>query len=342
MRAPAFWAEREPSFAAQLLRPVAAIYGAVAGWRISRAGEQATLPVICVGNFTVGGTGKTPTVLALARMLIQLGERPAFLTRGYGGRLAGPAQVDLERHGPADVGDEPLLLARTAPTIVSRDRPAGARACIAAGASVIVMDDGLQNPSLGKDLALTVLDGANGIGNGLCLPAGPLRAPLAAQWRVVDAIIVVGQGTPGEILADEALSQGKQVLRARLEPGSDAAARLRGRRVLAFAGIGRPEKFFDTLEACGATVVRTRAFADHHPYSENEIRALREAARNESLLPVTTEKDHVRIVALGGELAEGVASLPVTLAFADEGAVRARLSGMLRTAEPSEPRMSGR
>jgi tetraacyldisaccharide 4'-kinase len=147
MRAPAFWAEREPSFAAQLLRPVAAIYGAVAGWRISRAGEQATLPVICVGNFTVGGTGKTPTVLALARMLIQLGERPAFLTRGYGGRLAGPAQVDLERHGPADVGDEPLLLARTAPTIVSRDRPAGARACIAAGASVIVKDDGLQNPS---------------------------------------------------------------------------------------------------------------------------------------------------------------------------------------------------
>jgi tetraacyldisaccharide 4'-kinase len=337
MRAPAFWAARTPSLAAQLLRPAAALYGAVAGWRMRRSGERAELPVICVGNFTVGGTGKTPAALALARLLAESGERPALLTRGYGGRLAGPVRVDPRTHGPADVGDEPLLLARVAPTVVSRDRPAGARACAEVGATAIVMDDGLQNPSLQKDLAFAVVDGAAGIGNGLCLPAGPLRAPLAAQWPLVDAVIVVGDGSAGDAMAREALAHGREVLRARLRPDVDAAARLHGLRVLAFAGIGRPEKFFETLEGCGATVVEKRSFADHHPYSTGEVRALSGEAHDKGLLPVTTEKDLVRIAALGAGLAEGIASLPVRLAFADEGALRALIFGVVPDGRKAEP-----
>ena len=329
MRAPAFWAQSEPSLAAHLLRPAAALYGWVAGRRMRRAGQRAELPIVCVGNFTVGGTGKTPAALAIARMLIAIGEKPAFLTRGYGGRLTGPVRVDPGAHGPADVGDEPLLLAHEAPTIVARDRPAGARACAEAGATAIVMDDGLQNPALRKDLAFAVVDGAAGVGNGRCLPAGPLRAPLAAQWAAVDAVIVVGGGSAGDALAEEALRRGKLVLRASLEPDAQPAMRLSGARVLAFAGIGRPRKFFETLKECGAIVAAQRAFADHHPYSAGEIRALCAEARDKALLPVTTEKDLVRIAALGAELEDDIATLPVRLAFADEGPLRALLAQLL-------------
>ncbi|HEX8666703.1 MAG TPA: tetraacyldisaccharide 4'-kinase [Beijerinckiaceae bacterium] len=324
MRAPRFWGEPRPSLAARLLQPAAFVYGVVAARRMDRPGERVGVPVVCIGNFTAGGAGKTPAAIAVARILEEQGERPAFLTRGYGGRLSGPVRVDPARHGPGDVGDEPLLLARTVPTVVARDRPAGARLCRAAGASAIVMDDGLQNPSLHKDFSVAVVDGEAGVGNGLCLPAGPLRAPLAAQWRHVDAVVLVGDGAAGEAVAREAAARGKPVLRARLTPNPTAAAHLKGARVLAFAGIGRPQKFFATLEACGA-VVRTRAFPDHHPYSEEEIRALLDEARTEALLPVTTEKDLVRIAALGPGLAGAVAALPVTLVFQDEEPLRARL-----------------
>jgi tetraacyldisaccharide 4'-kinase len=324
MRAPAFWWRPHPSISARLLQAPASVYGAIAAHRMRRTGIRAALPVVCVGNFTVGGSGKTPAALALAASLAEAGARSFFLTRGYGGRMAGPVRVDPAIHTPEDVGDEPLLLARAAPTIVSRDRPAGAALCAASGADVIVMDDGLQNLSLLKDLAIAVVDGAVGIGNGLCLPAGPLRAPLAAQWPHVDALLVVGDGAAGEALAGEAGRRGKPVLKGRLQPDPAVAARLRGRRVLAFAGIGRPNKFFATLRECGTTLVRTRAFADHHPYGADEIQALLSEAETKGLDLVTTEKDLVRVTRLAA-LRSSIATiqaLPVRLALDDPGAFR--------------------
>lgn len=318
MRAPGFWRGPAPSLLAQALRPVGALYGAVASARMRRAGARARVPVICVGNFTVGGTGKTPTALAVAAMLADAGERPFFLTRGHGGRIAGPEAIDLVRHGHVDVGDEPLLLARAAPTIVSRDRPAGAAIAAEMGAGVVVMDDGFQNPSLTKDCSLVLVDGRTGIMNGLCLPAGPLRAPIAAQWPHVDALVVMGEGAAGEALAGVAHARGTPVLRARLEPAPDSSGRFRGARLLAFAGIGRPEKFFETLRASGAEVVATKAFPDHHRYSDSEIADLRARATAQGLTLVTTEKDAVRL-----RDATDVETLPVRAVFDHPEALRA-------------------
>jgi tetraacyldisaccharide 4'-kinase len=334
MRAPAFWWRPHPSLAARLLQAPAFVYAAIAGRRMRRAGTRAALPVVCVGNFTVGGSGKTPAALALAALLEEAGARPFFLTRGYGGRLAGPIRVDPAIHTPHEVGDEPLLLARAFPTIVARDRPAGAALCASCGAGGIVMDDGLQNSSLVKDLAIAVIDGAVGIGNGLCLPAGPLRAPLALQWPRVHAALVVGDGEPGDALAKAAEQRGKPVLTGRLEPDPAVAARLNGRRVLAFAGIGRPDKFFRTLGECGATLVRTRAFADHHPYRADEIRLIIGEADADGLELVTTEKDLVRIAGLAelGGAATRIQALPVRLAIDDMAASRTLLSRVAKGA----------
>jgi tetraacyldisaccharide 4'-kinase len=328
MRAPAFWWQAGLSPLAQALRPPALLYGAVAASRMRRAGVRAPVPVICVGNFTAGGAGKTPTALAVAALLSVRGERPAFLSRGYGGRLAGPVLVDPRRHTATDVGDEPLLLARAAPAIVARDRPAGAALAAERGASVVIMDDGLQNPSLAKDLALAVVDGATGIGNGLTLPAGPLRAPMAAQWPAVDAVLVIGNGDPGSQVAEDAARRGKPVLRGRLAPDPSVAAGLSGERVLAFAGIGRPEKFFATLRECGAIPVAERGFPDHHPYRPAEIAALAAEATAQGVRLVTTEKDRVRIEALGVPVA-GLLSLPVRLMLDDERALEALLARAL-------------
>ncbi len=316
MRMPGFWRD-PPALTARLLQPLGALYGAITSARMRREGEAAALPVICIGNFTAGGAGKTPTALAVARMLMEMGERPAFLTRGHKGRLAGPVTVDPARHDFRDVGDEPLLLAQAATTVLSRDRPAGARLCAELGASVVVMDDGLQNPSLRKDLRLVVVDGGAGVLNGLCLPAGPLRAPLEAQWPFVDALVVMGEGAAGEALAKEARSRGKPVFEARLAPDPEVAASLANQRVLAFAGIGRPEKFFATLEQCGARIVHREAFPDHHAFSAGEIAKLRERAAREGLRLVTSCKDLVRIAEPGGVLA-----LPVDAVVAGEEALR--------------------
>lgn len=337
MRAPAFWWRQKPSPLAKLLRPGAALYGVIAARRLRRSGETADAPVICVGNFTVGGAGKTPAALTLADMLAAQGEGPFFLTRGYGGRLAGPVRVDAAMHGAADVGDEPLLLARAFPTVVARHRPAGARMASRAGASIIVMDDGLQNPALAKDLAFAVVDAATGIGNGLCLPAGPLRAPLEAQWPKVDAVIVVGEGAPGEAMAEEARTRSKPVFAARLEPDARVADRLRGRRVLAFAGIGRPEKFFATLQSCGATVVRETSFPDHHPFRADDIRTIQDEAKANDLDVVTTEKDLVRIAGLTelGSSLQAIQAVPVRLVFKDETALRDLLSRHVRVRPPA-------
>lgn len=328
MKAPAFW-WREPGLAAALLSPVAVIWGTVAARRMARDGVRAPVPVICVGNVTVGGTGKTPTCLKLAEMLREAGRQPVFLTRGYGGSLPGPVAVDPARHTSREVGDEALLLARTAPTIVAHERPAGAELAVQLGADVIIMDDGLQNPSLEKDFSIAVFDGQVGIGDGRVLPAGPLRAPLWAQWPKIDAILVIGSGTASERVVQDAHARDVPVLQAGLAPRAAVADELSGRRVLAFAGIGRPAKLFDTCRALGAEVVVARGFADHHPYEAGEIEALLNEAEKRGLVPVTTEKDAVRLeplLASEPRLAL-IRALPIEVAFKgeDEDELRALL-----------------
>ena len=193
MREPAFW-HRPSSWMSRLLMPLGAVYGWVAGQRLKRRGLDAGIPVICVGNYHVGGAGKTQTVLALTKILRELGETPVVLSRGYGGKLRGPIKVDPARHAAADVGDEPLMLAQTIPVVVARDRVEGVALARSQGASVILMDDGFQNPAIAKDASLIVIDGDRGLGNACVLPAGPLRAPLPPQLDRTDALIIVGDG----------------------------------------------------------------------------------------------------------------------------------------------------
>ncbi len=325
MRAPAFWQRVPPHPIARLLKPLAAIYGRIAGWRMGRVVERSALPVICIGNFTVGGTGKTPLAIAVATLLAEEGERPAFLTRGHGGSLRGPIVIDPALHDHRAAGDEPLLLARAAQVVVSGDRPAGANLAGLTGATVIVMDDGFQNPALDKDLSLILVDGAVGVMNGLCLPAGPLRAPLAQQWEHADALVVMGEGAPGERLAEEARTRGLPVFAASLVPDPGTVERLRGGRYLAFAGIGRPSKFFETLAQAGLDLAETRAFPDHHIYRDQDIADLRARAARDGLTLVTTEKDAVRLSS-----ADDIAVLPVTAQIADEPALLALLHRALR------------
>ncbi|MGL4496241.1 MAG: tetraacyldisaccharide 4'-kinase, partial [Beijerinckiaceae bacterium] len=295
-RAPKFWYDQTGDIARDIaiaLTPLGKLYGALTAWRMRRLGTRVEKPVICVGNFTVGGAGKTPTVIALCRMLQQRGEIPFVVSRGYGGKDIGPLRVDPHSHKADRVGDEPLEIERHAPVIVARDRVAGARLAIAQGATVIVLDDGLQNPGLMKDLPLAVIDGEALFGNGRCFPAGPLRAPLKDQWPQVRAAIAIG--------GDGSFDMPKPVLRARLVPDPRAAEALQGVQVLAFAGIGRPEKFFATVERCGARITERRDFGDHHDYSDDELLALAAHCVANGLYPVTTVKDAVRI---GGQRAD--------------------------------------
>jgi tetraacyldisaccharide 4'-kinase len=316
MREPSFW-WREAGIASGVLAPLAAVYGTIAAARLERRGARAGAPVVCVGNLTVGGAGKTPTALALAHMLAAAGERPVFLTRGYGGRLPGPLQADAARHDANDVGDEPLLLARTAPTIVAGDRVVGARMAVAVGASVIVMDDGFQNPSLAKDFSILVIDSSRAIGNGRVIPAGPLRAPLASQLARAHAVVVVGAPPLPAAIAAAVRERDIPLFEARLVPDADAIAALAGRRVLAFAGIGDPQKFFATLAEAGVVVAARRGFPDHHRYTDAEAQALCDEAERAGLELVTTEKDLVRLAGDAGtaQLAKRAQALPVTLAI---------------------------
>ncbi|MEL6064041.1 MULTISPECIES: tetraacyldisaccharide 4'-kinase [unclassified Methylobacterium] len=326
MRPPGFWTSGPDHPLARVLAPAGTAYGALVARRMDRVGVRAGCPVLCLGNFTLGGAGKTPAALAVADLLAELGRVPAFLSRGYGGREPGPVQVDPERHKAAAVGDEPLLLARRAPTVVSRDRPAGASLCRRVGADVIVMDDGLQNPALAKDLSLAVVDAPVGLGNGLPFPAGPLRAPLARQWPHVGGLIVIGDGAPGDVIARAAEGRGLPVHRARLVREAEEWA---DRRCLAFAGIGRPDKFFATLAEAGAVIAARRAFPDHHAYREGELAALAEEAKRLDAALVTTEKDAVRLPAA---FAVPVRVLRVRLAFDDPEALRRQLRRVLDAA----------
>jgi tetraacyldisaccharide 4'-kinase len=323
MREPAFW-HAPKSWKSHLLRPLGALYGAVATERLRRDGFDAGIPVFCVGNYHVGGAGKTPTVLALAKLLRELGETPVVLSRGYGGKRRGPLMVDPARHTAGDVGDEPLMLAAHLPVAVSRDRVDGVALARSQRASVILMDDGFQNPSIAKDASLIVIDGHRGLGNGFVFPAGPLRAPLAPQLARTDALIVVGQGAAAEAVAAGIAAQQGLVLRARLVPDAESVAKLQGKRVLAFAGIGDPERFFRTLRAAGIEVVRPRAFADHHPFSEIEIESLIGDATRDQLTLVTTEKDFARLRGAGEQsaLLRGIVPFKVTLEFGDEAPLK--------------------
>ena len=339
MREPGFW-HGPSSWKSHLLRPLGAFYGAVAANRLRHRGLDAGIPVLCVGNYHVGGAGKTPTVLALAKLLRELGETPVVLSRGYGGKLRGPVKVDPARHAAADVGDEPLMLAGVLPVVVARERADGVPLARSLGASVILMDDGFQSPAVAKDASLIVIDGDRGLGNGQVFPAGPLRAPLKPQLARTDALIIVGNGNAAEAVAAEVATQGKPVLRAHLKPDEAQAASLRGRRVLAFAGIGDPARFFDTLQASGVDVVVRRAFADHHPFSESEIESLIADARRDALTLVTTEKDLARMRRDGGlpDWARQIAPFAVTLAFDDAAALRKFIAARLFKARESGQR----
>jgi tetraacyldisaccharide 4'-kinase len=317
MREPGFW-HGPASLNAHLLKPLAALYGTIAARRLQRSGLNAGIPVLCVGNYHVGGAGKTPTVLALAKLLRELGETPVVLSRGYGGKLAGPVRVDPVRHAASDVGDEPLMLAGVLPVVVSRKRADGVPLARAQGATVILMDDGFQNPSVVKDASLIVIDSERGIGNGQVFPAGPLRAPLPPQLARTDALIVVGSGSAAGQVAAEIAAQGKPVLSAHLKPDEAQVAQLRGKRVLAFAGIGDPARFFNTLRASGIDVAGQRAFADHHPYSQAEIESLIAEAKRDGLILVTTEKDLARL----RDRAQQIVPFRVTLEFDDAPLLR--------------------
>ncbi len=323
MREPAFW-YRPPSWISHLLAPFGAVYGAVTAQRMMRDGASAGLPVLCIGNYHLGGAGKTPTTLALVKLLRELGEQPFVVSRGYGGSLHGPVRVDPTAHAAADAGDEPLMMASTVPVIVSRDRVAGAVLARAQGASVVLLDDGFQNPALVKDASLIVIDAGRGVGNGFVFPAGPLRAPLEAQIARTDALIVIGKGDAADDIAARVTKHGAPVLRAHLVPDPASVDQLHGQRVFAFAGIGDPARFFATLRANSVDVVQEKAFADHHPFTPDEIKRLVSDAAAKSLVLVTTEKDMARIRsdARLKTYADRIATFVVTLDFDDAAMLR--------------------
>jgi tetraacyldisaccharide 4'-kinase len=332
MREPAFW-YRPPSLISLLLSPLGAVYGLFTGRRMQRAGFDAGIPVLCIGNYHLGGAGKTPTALALTRLLRDLGETPIVLSRGYGGRLRGPVVVDAARHEAADVGDEPLMLAGTVPVVVARDRIDGLALAKSQNASVILMDDGFQNSAIAKDASLIVIDGDRGLGNGNVFPAGPLRAPLPSQIARTDALVVIGDGSAAGPIAAAIAAQGKLVLSAHLRADEASLASLRGKRVLAFGGIGDPGRFFRTLRRFGIDVVAERAFPDHHPFSKGEIAALIAEAKREALMLVTTEKDMVRLWTAEG--ANDIVTFAVTLEFANAVQLRKFLADRLFQARAS-------
>jgi len=300
--APPFWWTR-PDWRARALWPFSFLYGRVAAWRMKReSSNTAPVPVICVGNFTVGGAGKTPTALAIGRAAIRRGMKPGFLSRGYGGSLDVPTVVDAEHHRSVDTGDEPLLLARDATTVVSRRRILGARLLVEKGVDLIIMDDGFQSNSLHYDLSLVVIDTHRGIGNGHIVPSGPLRAPIGAQLRKLSAILKVGDGPASDAIVRRVARAGKPVHVASVRPR--ASLGLSGVRVLAFAGIADPGKFHRTLGEIGAEIVARRDFADHQHLSEDEIDDLLATADAQGLQLVTTAKDIVRLRHGHGRAAE--------------------------------------
>lgn len=301
------------------MSPLGAVVAASTGRRVARSGWRAPVPVLCCGNASVGGAGKTTVALDLAHRLVARGVAVHCISRGYGGRARGPLRVDPGQHGADLVGDEPLLLAAVAPTWVGADRAASAKAAVAAGAGALLMDDGLQNPDLVKDASLLVIDGAAGFGNGRVMPAGPLREPVAAAAARCRAAVLIGMDGRG---ARAALPDRLPVLGAWLVP--DQA--LHGMRILAFAGIARPAKFYATLEQAGATVAGTMGFPDHHRFRPHELRSVMARAAQLGAAPVTTPKDAVRLPLAWQDR---VKTVGVRLEWAEPKAVEALLDAVL-------------
>ena len=326
MRQPEFWWGKTPGarIAAAALAPLGGLYGASVAWKCRRSSPyRARVPVVCVGNLTVGGSGKTPVAIAIARLLQQHGASPAFVLRGYGRKTEEIVAVAPEERDWSRVGDEALLLRRVAPTVVSNDRGWGARVAEALESNVIVMDDGHQNFSVAKDLSLVVVDAETAFGNGKIVPAGPLRESVQQGLCRADAVVLMGDGNP------DLHGFGGPTLRARIatERSFD------GRSAVAFAGIGRPQKFFDSLRLAGGIVVERHAFADHHVYSDAEIEALRQRAAQANATLVTTEKDFVRLTPDQGE---GIETLSVRAIFEDEPALTRLMARVLARAVPHQ------
>lgn len=327
MRAPGFWfaPPDRSGLIPRLLAPLGWLYAAGTARRLRRPGYVPQVPVICVGNLLAGGAGKTPTVIALTERLSARGHAVHVVSRGYGGQLEGPVRVDEARHRAADVGDEPLLLSAIAPVWVARDRAAGVRAAEAAGAGVILLDDGFQNPAVKPSLALVVVDAARGFGNGRCIPAGPLREPVATGLARADLVLTIGD-EPAQARFDATWGQAIQLprLRGELRPlamGMD----WQGTRILAFAGIADPSRFFATLRAEGADLVRAEALGDHATLSDTLMRRLEAEASAAGAQLVTTEKDAAR---LSTAWRTRVLTLVVRLQVADWSALDARLAAL--------------
>ena len=320
MRAPEFWHE-PPGLVAGLLTPFGIAFDAASRLRRAVARPyRAPVPVICVGNLVAGGSGKTPVVLSLVELLKARGMAPQVISRGYGGRLAGPVRVDATLHDAAAVGDEPLLIAARAPCWVARDRAAGVRAAVSAGAEAILLDDGFQNPSVAKDLSMVVVDAGYGFGNRRVIPAGPLREAVSAGLARADAIVAIGDEPKTRDLGAAPCP----TLAAELYPID--GERFAGARIVAFAGIGQPEKFFASVRGLGAVLAACQAFPDHHPFRDNEIARLHELAERESATLLTTAKDWVR---LPPALRSGIEVLEVEIRWRDPDMVEQLLANSL-------------
>lgn len=327
MRAPDFWSKGRGGVSSALLLPASWLYASARRLCGAMAGQpySSPVPVICIGNVTAGGAGKTPVAQDLGRRLIARDVAVHFLSRGYGGTMTGPVRVDTNTHGSLDVGDEPLLLAAIAPTWVAKDRAQGARCAIDADAGIIIMDDGFQNPSVTKDLSLLVIDGGFGIGNGRQMPAGPLREPLATALERAYAVVIIGDDVTN-VATDLANTNqsNRPILRANISPVQSGD----GSAVVAFAGIGRPQKFFDTLDGAGFKISEAAPYPDHHPYTSDDMAFLRDLAERHEARLITTEKDFARLAAT--DRAE-VETLTITLQWEDEAALEGVLNSLLAT-----------
>lgn len=326
MRAPLFW-NQPRGIQARALAPLAAIWATATRRRLKNgAWKTVGVPVICVGNINAGGTGKTPSVIALLSVFGQMGVAAHVVSRGYGGTVAGPVRVDERMHTADGVGDEPLQISSFGPCWVAKDRVAGAKAAVAAGAQVILLDDGFQNPALAKDLSIVVIDAEVGFGNGCVMPAGPLREPLADGLARADVVLSIG-GTAAQkrLTQDWPGIAGIPRWQAALQP-LEMGMDWQDLRCVAFAGIGRPGKFFGSLKGAGADVVASHGFPDHAPYSDAVLQRLKAEAEAKGAQLVTTEKDVAR---LPDHFKREVLAFPVRLVFAEPKAVRERLLQIL-------------
>lgn len=285
MKTPEFW--NKQNFLSNLLQPLGTIYAAATAWRLkSHTPYKSEYPVICIGNLTAGGTGKTPVSLSIADLLHRMGKNPYFITRGYGGSLHNVV-VNRQIHTPQQVGDEPLLLAEVAPTVVNPDRAAAAKLAAANGADCLVMDDGFQNPTLHKDLSFLVFDGNYGIGNGRVIPAGPLREPFDKGVKRAQAVIILG--------ADKHAVAEQTALPVFYGEIKEEKPETTNLNIAAFCGIGHPEKFYDSLKKCGFNIVKTFNYPDHYFYTRAELSSLIDFAQKNNLDIYTTSKDFVKI-----------------------------------------------